>query len=47
MSDGMPQATSTIWMARFTSVLASSIILPFSVVSVRARSSVCFSRSVL
>ena len=35
---GMPQATSTIWMARRTSALASSVVLPFSRVSVAARS---------
>ena len=32
---GMPQATSTIWMARRTSAWASSTVLPFSRVRMR------------
>ena len=35
---GMPQATSTIWMARRTSTLASSAVLPFSRVRMAATS---------
>ena len=44
---GMPQATSTIWMARRTSALASSTVLPFSRARMEASSAACFSSSVL
>ncbi len=44
---GMPQATSTIWMARRTSMRASSMVLPFSAVRVAASSLACFSSSAL
>jgi hypothetical protein len=39
----MPQATSTIWMARRTSSLASEAVLPFSRVRTLAKSAVCLS----
>ena len=44
---GMPQATSTIWMARRTSILASSAVLPFSRVRMAATSAACSSSSAL
>ncbi len=44
---GMPQATSTFSMARRISPLASSKVLPFSRVMMRARSSKASSISVL
>src|SRR5437588_750532 len=47
MSDGAPHATSTHSIARRTLPRASSSVLPCSVVTVRARSSNCCSRSAL
>jgi len=44
---GMPQETSTIWMARLISIRASSMVLPFSLVRIWASSSACLSRSAL
>ena len=44
---GMPHATSTIWMERRTSALASSAVLPFSRVRMPASSAWCFSSSAL